>query len=72
MRCNFDVAIGEKMLNIFKKEHKYETKSQKRNGVITFVCWFFSQPPSLELFRPVFLVSVRSSQYIDKMNIFGF
>lgn len=60
MRCYFDVAIGEKMLNIFKKEHKYETKSQKRNGVITFVCWFFSQPSSLKLFRAVFSVSVRS------------
>ena len=72
MRCYFDVAIGEKMLNIFKKEHKYETKSQKRNGVIAFVCWFFSQPSSLESFRAVFSVSVRSSQYIDKMNIFGF
>ena len=72
MRCNFDIAIGEKMLNIFKKEHKYETKSQKRNGVIAFVCWFFSQPSSLESFRAVFSVSVRSSQCIDKMNIFGF
>lgn len=51
MRCYFDVAIGEKMLNIFKKEHKYETKSQKRNGIITFVCWFFSQLLYSELFR---------------------
>jgi hypothetical protein len=51
MRCNFDVAIGEKMLNIFKKEHKYETKSQKRNGVITLVCCFFSQLLYSELFR---------------------
>lgn len=60
MRCYFDVVIGEKMLNIFKKEHKYETKSQKRNVIITFLCWFFSQPSSLELFRAVFSVSVRS------------
>lgn len=51
MRRYFDVAIGEKMLNIFKKEHKYETKSQKRNGVITFACWFFSQLLYSELFR---------------------
>lgn len=51
MRRYFDVAIGEKMLNIFKKEHKYETKSQKRDGVITFVCCFFSQLLYSELFR---------------------
>ena len=45
------MAIGEKMINIFKKEHKYETKSQKRNGVITLVCCFFSQLLYSELFR---------------------